>query len=104
MLPLGPSPGASGRASSCRYRANGPLLLASDSISGRPPGPSPAPLPPSLERLRTLEPGPVTLELPLPRPVALTDLLQSRSARGPGPSSECIQGRAELQPSPQLAQ
>src|SRR6266700_550434 len=103
MLLLGPSPGASGRASSCRYRANGPLLAASDPTSGRPPGSSPAPPPPSLERLRSLEPGPVRLELPLPQPVASTDPLQPRSARGPGPSSECIQGHAESQPFRQLA-
>jgi hypothetical protein len=71
MLLLGPSPAASGIASSCRYRATGPLLAASDSTSGRPPGSSPAPPPPSLERFRSLEPGPVRLELPPPQSVAL---------------------------------
>src|SRR5579871_1912717 len=95
MLLLGPSPGSSCRRSSCRYRATGPLLAVCDSTSGRPPKSSPAPPPPSLGRLRSLGPGPARLELPLPPQIPLADPLQPKSGRGPGPSSECIQGHAE---------
>ena len=62
MLPIRPSPSACGIRWSCRFRATVRLQEVCDSISRKLPRSSLAPPPPSSERLRSLEPGPVRLE------------------------------------------